>query len=131
MAIREEDKKIIRELFAEELKKFEIQQDIKSIIGEEVSELFRSNRYIFEKHIEIFDGKNIQVGIKNGTKIGTATNQLLSFYGVSPVVQQTALTAKDGGAINSGDAGTDVIIGNNRTRIEELKVALQNLGFIA
>lgn len=37
------------------------------------------------------DGKNIVVGTVNGTKICSATNQRLGFWGKTPVVQPTAL----------------------------------------
>lgn len=44
---------------------------------------------------------------------------------------QTALTGKDAGAVNSGDATTDGVISNNRTRIEEIEVQLQALGILS
>ena len=40
----------------------------------------------------IQDAGNIELGSVTGTKIGTATTQKLSFYGVTPVVQQSSLT---------------------------------------
>jgi hypothetical protein len=43
---------------------------------------------------------------------------------------QSALTAANAGAINSGDATTDAVIGNMRTRINELESRLQALELI-
>lgn len=42
--------------------------------------------------IHLAEGGNIQVGTTTGTKIGTATNQKLGHYGVTPVVQPSAYT---------------------------------------
>lgn len=43
---------------------------------------------------------------------------------------QAALTAANGGTINSGDATTDAVIGNNRTRIAELEAILEAHGML-
>lgn len=77
------------------------------------------------------DAANIQVGTTTGTKIGLTTSAKLGFYGVTPVVQPTALTAANAGTLNSGDATTDTIIGNMRTRINELETKLKALGLLA
>lgn len=47
-----------------------------------------------------------------------------------PIPDATALTSKDSGAVNSGDATTDGVITNNRTRIEEIETKLQELGVL-
>lgn len=44
--------------------------------------------------------------------------------------KQDALTAKNAGAVSTTDATTDAVIENNRTRIEEIEQALQNLGLL-
>ena len=49
----------------------------------------KSDRHIFEKLIQIADGRNIQLGKANGTKIGTETSQKLGFFDTTPVIQQT------------------------------------------
>jgi hypothetical protein len=54
--------------------------------------LEKSDRYTFEKTIQILDGRNIQLGIATGTKIGTAATQRIGFYGVAPVAQQVRPT---------------------------------------
>lgn len=45
--------------------------------------------------------------------------------------KQTALTTVNSGTINSGDAGTDTILNNMRTRINELESKLQTIGYLA
>lgn len=46
-----------------------------------------SDRFMFTKHLQIMDGRNIQVAIGVGTKIGTAASQKLGFFGKTPKVQ--------------------------------------------
>src|SRR3990167_504896 len=69
-------------------------EQVREIIRQEFGSYFFSDRHVFEKLIQILDGRNIQLGITNGTKIGTATNQLLGFYNTAPVDQPAALTAQ-------------------------------------
>lgn len=58
-----------------------------------------------------------------GTNVG--------FFGAEPVARPSALTASDATAINSGDAGTDDVIENLRTRVQELESKLQDLGLLS
>lgn len=58
----------------------------------------------------------------DGTTVG--------FYGTAPTTKPTALTAIDASALNTGDATSDTVIGNMRTRINELESKLQALGLI-
>lgn len=60
----------------------------------------------------------------------SGTAAMLGFFGVAAVVRPTALTAANAGAINSGDATTDAVIANMRTRINELETKLQALGLL-
>ena len=53
-----------------------------------INHLVNSDRYVFQKHLQIMDGRNIQLALGTGTKIGTATTQKMGFFGVAPVVQQ-------------------------------------------
>lgn len=63
------------------------EEKVRQLIREELSDLLRVERYTFQKHLQVFDGRNIIVGTGTGTKIGTETTQKLGFYGVAPVVQ--------------------------------------------
>jgi len=57
-------------------------------------------------------------------------NSKIAFYGSTPVVKATALTAIDASALNTGDATSDTVIGNMRTRINELETKLQAYGLL-
>lgn len=84
--------------------------------------LENSDRYVFTKLIQMLDGRNIQVGKTTGTKIGTETSQKIGFFGVTPVVQQNAVTPATGGAVIDGPA---------RTAINTVITILQTLGLTA
>ena len=57
-----------------------------------LNQLTKSDRYTIERLLQIHDGRNIQVGLSTGTKIGTAATQKLGMWGVAPVVQQARPT---------------------------------------
>ena len=62
--------------------------------------LEKSDRYTFEKTLQILDGRKIQLGVSTGTMIGTvggATGQKLGFFGATPVVQRTGVAVTAGG----------------------------------
>lgn len=73
----------------------------------------------------------------NGHLEGTSLIQVdkaaskLGFFGVATlVVKPTALTAANASALNTGDATSDTVIGNMRTRIGELETKLVALGLL-
>lgn len=78
------------------------------------------------------EGVNIVLGTTTGTKIGTSASQKLGFFNATPVVQPTALTAADASTID-GTYGAEeqAVLGNVRTRLNELVTRLQALGLIA
>lgn len=45
------------------------------------------DRYNLGKFIKIEDGKNIQIGANNGTKIGTSTLSKIGFWNKTPIIQ--------------------------------------------
>ncbi len=98
------------------------EQQVREIIRDELRNLIRSDRFTFEKLIQILDGRNIQTGRTTGTKIGTAIDQLLSFYGVTPVNQPATISDPSGGGTQDSEA---------RTAINALIDRLQELGLIA
>lgn len=65
------------------------EEEIRDIIRDELSNFLGSDRYTFQKHLQLFDGRNIQVGKGTGTKFGTETTQKLGWWNKSPVVQPT------------------------------------------
>lgn len=81
-----------------------------------------SDRYTSQKHLQMFDGRNIQTGRSVGTKIGTAADQKVGFFGVAPVIQQAAITKPSGG-------GT--VDAQSRAAINSIIDALHNIGIDA
>lgn len=61
----------------------------------------------------------------------SSASTLIGFYGATPVTKPTALTAANASALNTGDATSDTVIANMRTRINELETKLQALGLLA
>lgn len=72
--------------------------------------------------INIFDGKNIQVGTTTGTEIGTATTQKLGFFGATPVVQPPS----HGGQTAGAGYGT-----RERNMLNDVYAGLRALGLLA
>lgn len=75
------------------------EERVRAIIREEFAKIILIDRYLFDKNIQILDLRNIQLGRQNGTKIGTAADQLLGFYGVTPVNQPATVTDPSGGTV--------------------------------
>ncbi len=100
------------------------EQQVRQIIRDELETLIRSDRFTFEKLIQILDGRNIQLGKTTGTQIGTASDQLLAFYGTTPVNQPATVSDPSG----AGDPGVDTPA---RNAIIALIDRLQELGLIA
>ena len=104
-----------------------------NLIETKLNELERSDRYTFQKLIQILDGRNIQTGRSNGTKIGTDTDQLIGFYGTTPVDQGDAI----GNASTSSVSGTgdDSTINSNfsdlESKVNSLISRLEDLGIIS
>jgi len=98
------------------------EEQVRTIIREELSNLLGSDRYTFQKHLQLFDGRNIQTGRTTGTKIGTDTDQLVGFYGTTPVDQPATITDPTGGVTQDDVA---------RNRITLIIDRLQELGLIA
>lgn len=84
--------------------------------------LYKSDRYVFEKKIQLLDGRNVQLGNTTGTKIGTTTTEKLGFFGKTPIIQVSAISAPSGGATQDAEA---------RTAINSIRTALTNLGLTA
>lgn len=100
------------------------EQQIRAIIRQEIQKELNSfsDRFVFQKNIQLQDGRNIQLATGTGTKFGTATGQKASFYGVTPVVQAEAISAPSGGATIDTQA---------RTAIDAIRVAIKNFGITA
>lgn len=92
---------------------------IRQIIKEELGNLIKSDRFTFEKLIQILDGRNIQVGQTTGTKIGLDATSKLSVYGETPVIQASAISSPTA-EVNS-----------LKTTVDLIRTALTNFGITA
>lgn len=72
--------------------------------------------------ITLAAGTDLILATSTGTKIGTATNQLLGFYGATPVDQPATISDPSGGLVIDTEA---------RTAINTIIDRLQELGLIA
>lgn len=91
-------------------------EQVRQLIREELLKLTSAERWIFQQHLQLFDGKNIQVAKSTGSSIGTETTQKLSVYGVTPVVQAAAIDAP---SENSASL---------KVAVDKIRVALTNFG---
>jgi hypothetical protein len=105
----------------------EQQQEINRLIDEKISSLFKNEKYVFSKDIQILDNRTIQVGTNKGLKIGTATTQKISVFNSTPVVQASAITAPtDAGALYSQSQVQSVV-----DKVNAIRTALSNFGITA
>lgn len=105
----------------------EVQKMIDEALQEQQEELafyrkYLSDRIVFSRDLKINDGRNIQTGRINGTKIATETDQKLAFYGTTPVDQPDTVQDPEGGVTVDGSA---------RTAINSILDRLIELGLIA
>lgn len=97
-------------------------EQVRQIIKEELASLLKSDRYLFEKHLQLADGRNMQVGLTTGTQLATAATQKLGFFGADPIVQPVAVPAPTGGSTIDQPA---------RDSINVIILRLQDLGLTA
>ena len=95
---------------------------IRQIVAETLQGFVGTDRYTFQKHLQIHDGKNIQTGRTTGTIIATATDQKIGFFAKAPVVRQSSFSAL-------GTSGGDDD-GIARAAINTIRTALVNYGLI-
>ena len=87
----------------------------------------RTDRYVFEKDLQLSDGKNIQTGKGTGTKIAIASDQKLGFFGAPPIVQGANITPAPTPGANYVQAEMIAI----STRLNTLILRQEGLGFNA
>lgn len=76
------------------------------------------------------DGKNLSFGTSTGTKIGTDTNQKISFWNASPIVQPTTSIAAATFVANTSNIANDTATFDGYT-IGQVVKALRNVGILA
>lgn len=74
-----------------------------------ISILFFSDRYIFSRDIEMQGGRNIQLSTNTGTQIASASNQLLGFWGTTPVDKPATVSDPSGGVTQDAEARIAII----------------------
>ena len=94
------------------------EEDIRKIIREELGD-FLMDKFVFSRHIQIMNGRNIQVGKGVGTKIGTATTQKLGFYGATPV-DRPDIVGDPSGQVDDLDTEARAAINSIIDRLQEL-----------
>lgn len=106
------------------------EDQIRAIIKDELGVMMKSDRFTFNRTIQIADGRNIIFGKgtvssiagDGGTKIGTEITQKLAFYGSTPIVQPVTVADPAGGATQDAEA---------RLAVGAVIDRLQSLGLIA
>jgi len=89
--------------------KDEIIQLIKEVIRQEFDQMVSDDRFVFRRKVEFENDINIDFGRRIGTKIGTASDQLVSFFGQTPVDQPETIADPSGGATVDQPARDGVI----------------------
>lgn len=121
MALSEEDKQEIRQIMQEELFSFR----------EKELDFNKTDRFTFEKLIQLLDGRNLQLGKTTGSKIGTATDQKLAFFNSTPIIQQTTSSQTAATfAANTSGISDDTATWDGYT-VGDIVAILQAFGLIA
>lgn len=96
---------------------------IRQIFQEEFAKKIGQDKYVFTRNVQLANGRNIELAKDVGTNIGTETTQKLGFWGVTPVVQPTAVSdlSGAGGAVD----------GTARTGVNDILSRLRAVGIIA
>lgn len=112
---------LVRQIVREELRAIDSKVDV---LSQRIERYDSSpDRFVFNKKIfQILDGRNIQFGTSNGTKIGTSTTQKIGFFNVTPVAQQANIADPSGGSTIDTQA---------RSAINSILDVLDAFGFTA
>src|SRR3990167_6996782 len=102
-----------------------------------LNQLIRSDRMTFYKHLQILDGRNIQLGQGTGTKIGVAISDRLGFFAQTPTTQPTS-ASQAALSLDSNVSGGDTVsladVNSNfaaiQTLVNQLRSDLVTLGLI-
>lgn len=124
----------IRQLVRDELESERREvPNVREIIREELENFISSDRYTFQKDAQFFDGRKIIAGGDKGLRIGSATDQKIGFYGVTPVDQGDAVSNPS--INNVSGSGDDSTINGNFSEVEihfqRLRDRLKDVGIIS
>ena len=88
---------------------------------EQIIDFFvKRDRYLFQRDIELFNGNYFRGA--SGLRLGKTTTEKIGLYGVTPVVQASAISAPGGGANIDAEA---------RTAIDAIRLAIKGIGITA
>lgn len=70
-----------------QIKEYMDEQDVRRIIEEVLTTRFgdRGTDMVIDRRMRLLDGRNIRLGRTTGTQLGTNAEELLGFYGGTPV----------------------------------------------
>ena len=86
-----------------------------------------SDRKVFRKKVELFDGNNIITSTDTGSSFGDSTSQKVSVYGVTPVIQQNAIASPT----SPGGVYSQAEMVSLYNAIISLRNAIKNFGITA
>ena len=102
-----------------------------------VADFVYSDRYIFQRNIQIQDGRYFQFALGEGTKFGTSVNQKIGFWAQTPVIQPTnaaqaavSLDTDVTGADTVDKAAINTNFSNIQTLLNRLRADLVTIGLI-
>jgi hypothetical protein len=101
-----------------------------------LNQLEKSDRYFYQKDIQMNDGRNVLLGLTSGTKIGTSASQKIGFWGTTPVVQQNFqgannVTVPGGATLNVTSAAKGYTNSGSAYTISDIVGALKAVGILA
>lgn len=108
-------------------------EELNKIISEQVelrlNEMVRlhfGDKFLFDRHSQYLDGRNIITGLANGTTIGTVAAQKIGFHG-STSIQASAIAAPSTPSAGYVQAEAQTTV----DKVNEIITALENKGIIA
>jgi len=113
-----------------------VKQEVKKALSEaqndDLSGFNLVDRYEFQKHLQLLNGRNISVGRSVGTILATEADQKLGLYGTTPVIQGTAISAPSISNVSGtpDDSTINSNFGQNETAINDIRGALSDIGII-
>ncbi len=92
------------------------------VLEDIIFKLVFSDRYVFDRDIQLADGQNLIFAGATGTEIGTSPLQKIGFYGKTPVAQGGSISDPGGGAVVDSEC---------RSAVSTIITRLESVGIIA